>query len=237
MASLTDAELAEIQEFVDQTIESLDGLGLKISVDDDLSNWKRHLEQAPGSIGVSRTLDPAVNDLRPGNSFWVFLVDDTGEVVACQADRFVITEDFVRDYVRTHRLFGDRLPVIGHYPLKLGADLPCIAGRVSFGGGTWVHPNWRGHNLGGVVSRLGRLFSVRHFLVDYFTGFIKTGRNFGFECGLINQRKLISGRYPGREGEQEFDLFWMSKDEIIAQLGEEMRQVMYDNERQVSRLA
>ena len=224
MASLTDQELAEIQTHIDGTIEYLDGLGLEIDVDDDLSNWKRLLEQAPGSIGVSRTLDPTVNDLRPGNSFWVYTRTHDGEVVACQADRLIVTENFVRDDICTHRLFGDRRPIINFYPIELGKNLPFLTGRVTFGGGTWVHPDWRGHGLGGFMSRLGRALSIRHFLADYFVTFMKTGRKFSKECGFDNRCQLCEGYYPGRDSELDMDLFWETKDEFLERMRKEQIQ-------------
>ena len=218
MSAISTRDLNDIQLFVGQTMDELGILGLELGVDDDLRTWKAHLNNAPGTIGVSKTLDPALNNVSAGSAFWLFLKDQNGEIVACQADRLIITEDLVGDYVATHRLFGDLRPVLHHYTVQLGHRYPLISGRVNFGGGTWVHPDWRGKSLGGVMSRLGRAIALRHFLVDYFITFMESGRKFGVECGFRNKCQIIHGRYPGRDSNQDVDLLWECRREILEEI-------------------
>ena len=228
MASLTDRELADIQMFVDQTSNHLGKLGLELGADEDLWKWKDLVECAPGSEAPSKTLDPEINDVRPGNSFWVHVTDNAGDIVACQAGRLIETDDFIREYVCTLRMFGDRKPVINHHPVNLVDGLPVIAGRLNFGGGTWVHPRWRSRGLSGIVSRLGRNLAMRHFLSDYYVGFIKASakrRRYGKEqLGLMNSHPLLTGYYPGREGDLDVDFYWMHRDEMLTQIVEESSQ-------------
>lgn len=220
MSNLSIHELDEIQDFVDSAENYLSAIGLKLGVDDNLWNWKELLLVCPESVGVSKTLDPAVNDLRPGNSFWIYLESDDGEIVATQADRLILTEDFVNEYLVTHRLFGDRLPLLKYYRLALNENLPNLTGRLNLGGGIWIHPMWRGHDLGGLMSRLGRALALRHFLVDYYVTIMKKGRFFGKACGFDLCEPLIQGFYPGRNEMSAMDLLWASKPDTMMHLAE-----------------
>lgn len=223
MAALARQDLEKIQDFVSEMLTGLEVHGLTFESDSNLWNWRKLLENAPGSIGVSRALDPELNNLESGNAFWLYAKNRAGDIVACQADRLVVTDDFIGDYVATHRLFGDLRPVIHHYTVRLGERYPLISGRVNLGGGAWVHPGWRGKNLGGIMSRLARAITMRHFLADYFVTFMATGRNFAVECGFRNKCEIIRGRYPGREADQDMDLLWECRREILEQISEEQR--------------
>ncbi len=223
MSAITIQDLENIQDFVGETLAGLELHGLTFESDSNLWNWRELLESAPGAIGVSKALDPELNNLENGNAFWLYAKTRTGEIVACQADRLVITDDFVGDYIATHRLFGDLRPIINHYTVRLGDRYPQISGRVNLGGGAWVHPEWRGKNLGGIMSRLARAISVRHFLADYFVTFMASGRNFGVECGFGNKCQIIQGRYPGREADQDMDLLWECRREILEQISQDIR--------------
>jgi hypothetical protein len=221
MSTLTFYELDVIQNYIDTVVNYLDELGLEIGVDDDMLNWKALLESAPTTTGVAKTHDPDFNDLRPENAFWLYFQDESGQQVACQANRLTIAENFIQDYVGTYRLFGDRRPTIQCAKLNLETDMPIFDGRVNFGGGGWVHPDWRGYDLGGLVSRLGRAFSLRHFLFDYYVTFMVHGRKYGKACGFKNCRQFISGYYPGRSSGATHvngDVLWADKDEAIKQM-------------------
>ena len=226
MTILTYEELAMIQAAIDEKIEQAAALGLTMHVDDDLREWKKHTLNAPGTGGVSRTLDPDLNDIRPGNSFWINLQDPDGRIVMCQANRFVETEDFVHEFVCTHRLFGDRFPTLHHFPVELCDPVPILRGRMSFGAGNWVHPDYRGKGLGGFASRMGRMLSLRHFLIDYFVGFIEAmdrRRQYGEKAlGMMNRRHLLTGRYPGRDSDLNVDIYWMHRGELMNQISREL---------------
>ena len=225
MSTLTHGELGVIQDYIDMVVHYLGEIGLEIGVDDDMRNWKALLQSAPATTGVAKTHDPDFNDLKPENAFWLYFQDESGRQVACQADRLALAEDFIQDYVGTYRLFGDRRPTIHCARLHMENDLPVLRGRVNFGGGGWVHPDWRGYNLGGLVSRLGRAFSLRHFLFDYYVTFMVSGRRYGKVCGFQNCRRLMSGFYPGRNSgatEINVDALWCDKNEAIAQMASDI---------------
>jgi len=225
MSTLSHSELAVVQDYIDPVIHYLGEIDLVLGVDDDMTKWKALLESAPATTGVAKTHDPDFNHLKPENAFWLYFQDKSGRRIACQADRLAIADDFIQDYVATYRLFGDRQPVIHCTALNFENDLPLISGRINFGGGGWVHPDWRGYNLGGLVSRLGRAFSLRHFLFDYYVTFMVHGRRYGQVCGFRNCRQLLSGYYPGRPGGARNvtgDVLWCDKDEAIAQMAHDI---------------
>lgn len=226
MTRLTEQELVDIQSFIDQKIEYAEGMGLELGIDDDMWKWRELMETAPGAVGASRTLDPKLNDVSSGNAFWVKLTDDNGQIIGCQANRFFVTEDFVEEYVCTHRFFGDRCPSLKHYPVQLRDPIPVLCGRMNFGGGGWVHPDWRGKAISGLMSRIGRTLALRHFLIDYYVGFMSATDNHRLygrhRQGLMNRRHLLSGRYPGREENIDVDIYWMHRGEMMNQISQEL---------------
>ncbi len=227
MATLTDDELAEIQEFVDLTAEQLSFLGLEIGVDDDLTNWAQFLNTMPATHGVTTTHDPELSYVHPGNSFWIYFQDKAGDIFACGAHKVVDTDDFI-DEVRTHRIFFGRRPILQHYPVGLisDSDLPEISGRVGLGGGLWVHPDRRkrvrGISLSGLMSPLTRALSLRHFMIDWFTGFMLNTANRqklgtgGF--GISHTTALLSGTYPPHGMHRDIQLLYMDRTEIMEQI-------------------
>ena len=226
MTRLTVTEMTTIQESIDRKLEHISTLDLTFHIDDDLRKWKDHIEAAPSGTGASKTLDPAINDVRPGNSFWIYLKDTEDRIVTCQANRFVETDDFVEEYVCTHRFFGDRFPTLHYFPVQLCESVPVIRGRIGFAAGTWVHPDFRGKGLSGLASRMGRMLALRHFLIDYFLGFIEaTGRRRQYGAnglGMKNRRHLLTGRYPGRDSEMNVDIYWMHRGELMTQIFQEL---------------
>jgi len=228
MTILTTEEMSIIQTDIDEKLERISALNLTLNIDDDLKNWKKHIEKAPGGTGASRTLDPAFNNVRPGNSFWIFLSDSKDRIVACQANRFIETEDFVQEFVCTHRFFGDRFPTLHHFPVQLCESVPVIRGKINFAAGTWVHPDYRGKDISGIMSRMGRMLALRHFLFDYVVCFIvATGkrRNYGHNgLGFPNRRHLLTGRYPGRDSELDVDIYWMHRGEMMQQISQELNE-------------
>ncbi|MDP6389460.1 MAG: hypothetical protein QF654_06160 [Alphaproteobacteria bacterium] len=224
MKSLTDGEFVEIQAFVDRTLAYLEqpDLCLTVEVDPDLHGWKRHML----SVGteVAATHDPDLNNLDATNSFWVKLVSQTGDVVGCGVYRVLVTENIAFEAV-THRLFGDRAPVLRHYPLDVCVDREVndIRGRVGLGGGIWAHGDFRGRGLGGIISRFLRILSVRWFNTDWHVGFVQLTEKaerlglgvYGFPHATV----FIRGAHPGYGGDDhDTVLVWFRRDEILAQL-------------------
>lgn len=222
MNVLDEKELSKFSTFFDREIGTADAIGLKIEIGDDLRDWKRLMHKVGADYGAAQTLDPSLNWLNPENSFWLFTNDRFGNPVSCHANRIIETSDFVRQWLINHRLFGNRPKLPNYYKLDVQEDLPLFRGRMNWGGGGWVHPDWRGKNIAGLMSRMCRAFAVQHFDVDYYIGFIEASmkrRSYGeHRQGLSNRQFALSGRYPGRPTKYGLDLYWMHRDEIIEQV-------------------
>ena len=222
-------ETATLYRYIAEIDERLRPLGLTADVDGDLRGWRELICEKAPRFGVTRALDPDYNDLRPGNSYWIKILDDTGEPVACQADRICPSRHFVKEWLWTNRLYGDKAPPRQWRPMPLPMkNLPILSGTVIYGGGTWVDPKFRATNvfsdvsLGGIASRLGRLHGAAFFSADNFSATIVAGRKFGQLCGLQNSATFTRGYYTGRGADLDVDFWWMSRPEIVAQASEEL---------------
>lgn len=219
MCSLSDTQLDMIQKFLDMHVARYRHFGMHVNLCNDLQKWKKFAETSPGTGGVTGALDPDLNDLHKGNSFWVYLTDNDGEIVTCVVYRFMETEDFVRDWIATQRLFGDATPRLHQKMMTLNWDAPKLKKRIVFAGGNWVHPKMRGRSMLVAFNRLSRIIAQRHFLFDYFTGFLRSvtdvrysAKNLGFSGKIM----VSTGHYAGRDHEIDVDMVWVSQADILA---------------------
>jgi hypothetical protein len=230
---LSDAELADIQTFIDMTRSRLADLDLTLDVDDDLSNWAAHMRQAPGILNIAATHDPARSNIHPGNAFWGKLENKTGQIIACMAHKVVTTENLI-DEVRSHRIFFNRRPILEHYPvdLRIEQDVPLLSGRVGYGGGLWVHPNYRGQSLSGVLARVMRNLSIRHFNINWNVSFIAdtpSRTRMALEgYGMAHRTPLLKGIFPLYGKDRDMQMFYMSKDEMLSQIAMENQSAIYN---------
>lgn len=227
MNVFTDDDLAEIQAFIDVQLKRLAAIGLHLEPDVDMQAYARFLGNVPLALPVPSTHDPERSYLHPGNAYWTKLVDEDGNIVGCNGQRMHETGNLFED-IRTHAFFKDRLPLIHHYPLAFYEDLefPKLSGRISIGGGMWIHPDWRGgHNaLGGskiygVYSPLVRAIALRHFKLDWYcamysirpsrTALGQTG------AGFSNTVNLLKGLFPVQDREANIQFMWMSRVEML----------------------
>ena len=131
------------------------------------------------------------------------------------------------DEVRSHRIFFNRKPILHHYPVVLCVDeeVPILSGHVGYTGGLWVHPDYRGRSISGIIARLCRNLSVHHFLIDWNVGFIAdtpSRRNMGLEgYGMAHCAPLLKGTFPLSGEQRDMQMFYMSKEEILAQIAAE----------------
>lgn len=226
MSYLTDGELADIQSFIDRVMARLSEQGLSLGVDGELEEWVRHMEQAPGTLRIAATHDPRYSNVHPGNAFWAWIRNRSEQIVACIAHKVVVTDNLL-DEVRSHRIFFNRKPVLHHYPVRLcvGEEVPTLSGHVGYTGGLWVHPEYRGRSISGIMARVCRGLSVRHFCIDWNVGFIAdtpSRRKMGLEgYGMAHCTPLLKGTFPLSGEQRDMQMFYMSKAEILAQISQE----------------
>lgn len=238
MDFLFDNDLVETQTVIDHAVRRLAKLGLHVEIGDDFAKWVGFMDGVPDPLGVSSTFDPEISDIRNGSAFWVAVKDAEGGIAASHAHRVFDTPNFVEE-VRTWRLFS-RIPRLDWQPVQIHNEARAIgiSGKVGFGGGLWVHPDWRGEAISGLLSRFSRNLSLRHFGIDWYVGLMvdRTGfDHLGLAVfGLAHNAMLMSGFYPGRNRQMDIQLLYISREEIIRQNADEIRGVRAVGKRKLS---
>jgi hypothetical protein len=232
-----------VQACLNQIGRALIGLGLDVEFSVDLGEWVDTIRSAPKNGVVNPAFDPRHSDLSPSNAFWIRLYEiETERTVACIANRMFETADFL-DLWRTQRLWYSRGPrqVI---ELAVPSDMPRIAGRVGHHGGLWIHPDWRKHGLSGYLTKLTRCASLRQFEVDWHCGSVfaaiaekglPTAPQTGY--GYPHMVLAIDGWFPVTNRHERLYLPWISRPEMLDQLGRELERLVADRNQQAIRFA
>ncbi|MBU0726217.1 MAG: hypothetical protein KJ904_06250 [Alphaproteobacteria bacterium] len=224
MRTLTSTDYQNIHAVITLYLEELDRLGLSLTVETDMSAWVQVMRNAPKMSAVNPTFDPSQSHLHPGNSFWL-RVTDNGETIACISNRLFITEDYI-SLKRSLRLWYDLKPVLIREPINvvIGDHVPHISGRVGHHGGLWVHPDWRGHGLAGLLPRLTRALSMRHFDVDWHCGIALkpiAARGLPLKAyGYPHMDLCIDGYFPVTDQQEEIYMGWITRPEMLKQMEE-----------------
>ncbi|MCH2393135.1 hypothetical protein [Oceanibaculum sp.] len=228
MRALTSQDYDNIQAVISLYLDSLEGMGLELTVETDMAGWADVMRSAPKMSAVNPTFDPDKSYLHPGNSFWIRLRHDD-ETVACIANRLFVTEDYI-GLKRSLRLWYDLKPVLIREPmaLMLPEDVPHISGRIGHHGGLWVHPDWRGNGLAGTLPRLTRALSMRHFDVDWHCGIaLKPIADRGLPLkayGYPHMDLCLEGFFPVTGKYEQIYMGWITRPEILKQFAETVTQ-------------
>lgn len=223
MGGITDVDLAAIRSAIARRRRQLEAHRLTVETRSDLDHWAAIMAQAPKALPVSPNLDPARGDVRPGNAYWIAVREPAGTVVATMVEKLYVTNDLLYD-IRSHRFFYDSAPRLDDYPITLHpeARVPSIAGRVSYGGGLWVHPDWRGKSLGNTLPQIGRYLNLRQWLIDFHVSLIATSpnRDRWSSDGVRNahQTPLMTGLFPVSDTERNISLHWNTREEILEEV-------------------
>ena len=227
MPWLTDRDLGAIQNYVDMTRARADLKGLRMEVETDPWAFHDFLQAQEHTHGVPTTHNPATTDVRPGNFFWLQLRHGS-EIVACHAQRWVETRNLI-ELVRTHSVFMDLTPTLDHQRVDLypeAAEL-FIAGRIGIGGGFWIRKDWRGRGLTEIFSRVGRAIALRQFSLEWYVAFfLNTDRRtrFGRQgAAFANSVPLLNGYFPPYGRQEDIQLMYMSRSDILRQISHEIR--------------
>lgn len=218
---LSSRDFDDIQAHIDLTKETLSALGLALRVDNDMDRFTEFLRKQPANHGVPNTHDPAVTYLHPGNSFWVYVIEEaSGRVIACHGQRLLETDDFIEDCM-AQTYFEDLMPSLDLQPLGLYAEAGAVrvAGRVLLGGGLYIHPDWRARGLL-IFNRCSRSIALRHFRGDYLVGtLLNTPSRQGMAMGGVAYAHwvpCIKGGLPGKPQARDVIMAWSSRDEWLA---------------------
>ena len=141
--------------------------GLRVRVKDDFGEWAHVLRNAPETTAVSPAFDPAYCDL--DNGFWLELSDGSEWPVGTITAKLV-PGDFLQ-LVSSGELWYGRRTEPRHAMTLLNADaLPVLRGRIAYFGGLWLHPDYRGQGLVGIMPRLVRAMARRKWAADWHCG-------------------------------------------------------------------
>lgn len=210
-------------------------MDLSLRVDSDVECWVRHMRQAPGILRVAATHDLEFSYIHPGDAFWAWFENQLGQIVSCIAHKVIVTDNLL-DEVLSHWIFFNRRSILHHYPVQLcvGEEVPTLSGHVGYTDGLWVYPDYRGRSISGLLARVCRNLSVRHFHIDWNVGFIadppsrkKTGSE---SYGMAHSTPRFKGAFPLSGEPRDMQIFYMSKGEILAQISAENQSAMYSSD-------
>ncbi len=144
-----------LHDYHSALIKVAEGDGFIVHLDEDMAAFSAYLRSAPGNDGANPALDPSATDIEDG--FWV-RVERDGKIAGVMGERFIDCSRIgYYDFVRSGQLFGRA----ADGPLPLAIEGPGPTGRVSFGGGVYVHPDARGSGLSWFLANFGRALAVR----------------------------------------------------------------------------
>lgn len=226
MTRLSDEQLRKIQAYMERAIVEVEGMGLRPVVSSDMEAWAGFLAAAPSIAAVTTTFDPQFSYVHPGNCYWLSLRDSRDNVAGCICFRLFLTDDIIT-LIRSWRLFFDKAPLLEIHPLTLvnPSDIPIISGRVGYGGGYWLHPDYRGRGLSRLLPRMNRALGLRHFDVDWAFGLTKDSEDRATmitDLGLPNRFSCIRGYFPPRGEHGVYQLIYAQRGEMLRLLYEDL---------------
>lgn len=215
-----------IQGHIDLAKSLLAEYGLSLHVDHDMQAFVDYIGSQHDTHGVPNSHDPRKSYLHPENSFWVYVRHDaSGDIIACHAQRLVVTDNFAYDCL-AHTLFENLNPKIDAEPPGVEMfDEPLIAGKVMYGGGNYIRPDYRGRGLI-IFNRASRTIALRHFRPDYFCGLqMNTPRRRAMALtgqAFAHVRPYIKGGLPGKPHADDVQLSWSSYKEWMEVIRREL---------------
>lgn len=219
-------DFCDIQSHIDLTKRRLDDHGLTLQVDQNMYAFVDYISRQEDTHGVPSSHDPHKCYLHPGNSFWVYIIHSaSGDIIACHAQRLMITDDFVHE-CQAQTLFGNLNPSLDAQPLGVDDfDEARVSGRVVYGGGNYIRPDWRGKGLL-IFNRASRTIALRHFQADYLCAFqMNTPQRRGMALtglAFANVEPFIKGGLPGKPQADDVQLSWSSRQEWMEAIRREL---------------
>lgn len=202
-------------------------LGLQVRIEFDIEAWIKFIKTTEWPV-VNASINPALHDFRPGEVFWVNLVNTMGETVATQVFRLIETDDYV-DMIRSHRLwYGDRPSQLQGFSM-LDAQVPQMGGLVLQLSGLYIRPDWRrartesGARLVAAFVRLMHSFSHRQYDPDWSVSLLEervsTPRMINDLYAYPNAVELFETYMPELQRSERVTMIWMPGSELAAQAG------------------
>jgi GNAT superfamily N-acetyltransferase len=141
--------------------------GFRLEVEEDLRDWVRVMQAAPGTDGINPTFDPSRSG-EPEDAYWLHVRAADGTTAAVMAGRYLETDDY-HEHVRRGLLWS---PASDPRPVETVLQGPGPSGRLSHCGGLWVDPAYRGIGLSWLVPRLNHAVAAYRWGVDGIVGVV-----------------------------------------------------------------
>lgn len=211
--------------FVLRADRTLRNHGIRLSLSTDFAELAalnaRHLKNW---FALPPMFDPVFARLGADNAFWLKGVNDAGETVLSHAMRlYVWPHTTLKEEAESLRMLYDNvgLDLPGAYGEVVAPSAPTITGRVGYMGALWLHGDYRGQKLAGVVSPLTRAVGLARWYPTACFSFVSTssvekGRAalYGWSPDRVEPGINFFGLPGGHDQALEFSMCWMTAAEI-----------------------
>jgi hypothetical protein len=143
-------------------------VGIRLRLRHDFAELARINEQQVASrtwFPLVKMFDPDYCDLVPENSYWISGEDEHGEIVLTQAGRIHYWPNTTLEEEVRLMLYGGR--DVGQRCSVTAPAAKWITGVVFCAGAHWIRPDFRGHQLSHLLARLGRVYALSRWPVDW----------------------------------------------------------------------
>jgi hypothetical protein len=160
--------------------------------------------------------------LSPRDSFWLSGEDEAGNIVVTWAARvFYWPDTTLEQHVGLLLCDKKDVPKECRMSPETSRALRDINGVVFWGGSYWIHPDYRHRRLSPLLGRLGRVFAVSRWPVDWVICLVdpKTVKN-GLAAGY-GYRHMVPGiHFPETRFKDGVTLVYLSTAEAYEDFGE-----------------
>lgn len=169
-------------------------------------------------------LDSRLSSIPPELSYGLLGRNDRGEVVCAQGGRVydVPGRSFADLVLDQSFFFGAEIPPAPGLPTAsvTAPSASMVKGRFVYSGGLWIHPDYRGKHLAGVLPRLSRCYALAMWDTEFTVGMVREDNAIpkllaAYGYNRIEPRFTITGLAPTP---LSWLLMIMERAELIADL-------------------
>ncbi|MEQ6249059.1 hypothetical protein ABMC89_09235 [Sulfitobacter sp. HNIBRBA3233] len=165
--------------FIASSADILNEYGIGLEVGYDFEMYRKHLAKARPDHTLGAPFDPLLQDIRPGNAFWIIGRNREGDIIHTQALRMLsLAEMTVADYLAANfRAFppSDVDLDLPRSRYRAGPGARRMTGQVAYHGEFWIggaDKQFRGQGVSCVLGRYGFWEAIQHWDPDHIIAFI-----------------------------------------------------------------
>lgn len=194
--------------------------------------YRTSLAEAAAAQGANRDswhmfppmLDTRLSSIPPETSYGFLGCDARGDVVCAQGGRIYDLQDrSFADIVADQSFFyGSEIPPAPGLPVAevTAPSAGQISGRLVYSGGLWVHPDYRGRQLAGLLPRFSRCYALAIWDTHFTIG-MASEANFNPKLVAAYGYEKIEHRFTIRDlapQPMSWALLLMNRDDLIDDL-------------------